>query len=45
MAVLCLSDDLPMRPIRDNLIVSEELGSIPAETWTVPLQQDVSNEL
>lgn len=38
-------DDLPMRLIRDNLIVSEELGSIPPETWTVPLQQDVSNEL
>jgi hypothetical protein len=44
VAVLCHGDALPMRLIHDKLIVGDQLGSVPAETPTVPLQQDVANE-
>jgi Family of unknown function (DUF5682) len=44
IAVLCLGNDLPMKLIHDKLIVGNQLGSVPPETPTVPLQQDVSNE-
>jgi hypothetical protein len=44
IAVLCLGNDLPMKLIHEKLIVGDQLGSVPPETPTVPLQQDVSNE-
>lgn len=44
VAVLCHGDPLPMRLIHDKLIVGDQLGSVPPETPTVPLQQDVANE-
>jgi hypothetical protein len=44
IAVLCLGNDLPMKLIHEKLIVGDQLGSVPLETPTVPLQQDVSNE-
>jgi Family of unknown function (DUF5682) len=43
-AVLCLGDPLPMRLIHDALIVGETLGEVPAETPSVPLQQDLIRE-
>ena len=43
-AVLCLGDPLPMRLIHDALIVGEALGEVPAETPSVPLQQDLARE-
>ena len=42
--VLCFGDDLPMRLIRERLIVGEALGEVPDETPTVPLQQDLQRE-
>src|SRR5207245_1558985 len=44
IAVLCLGNDLPMKLIHEKLIVGDQLGAVPLETATVPLQQDVSNE-
>jgi hypothetical protein len=44
VAVLCHGDALPMRLIHDKLIVGDQLGSVPAATPTVPLQQDVTSE-
>ena len=44
IAVLCLGNDLPMKLIHEKLIVGDQLGSVPPETPTVPLQQDASNE-
>ncbi|MDR3637941.1 MAG: DUF5682 family protein [Isosphaeraceae bacterium] len=40
--VFCFGDETPMRLIARRLIVGEVLGRVPAETPTVPLQQDVT---
>jgi len=40
--VLCFGEDLPMRLIREKLVVGERLGSVPEETPSVPLQQDLT---
>jgi len=37
-------DALPMRLIHDKLIVGDQLRSVPGDTSTVRLQQDVANE-
>lgn len=39
--VLCFGDATPMQLIHQKLIVSEQLGQIPAETPLIPLQQDL----
>src|SRR5207249_2925800 len=36
--VLCFGSDIPMRLIRDRLIVGERLGRVPEEAPVVPLQ-------
>src|SRR5215217_1955054 len=43
-AVLCLSSELPMRLIHQQLIVGELLGAVPDETPLAPLQQDLARE-
>jgi hypothetical protein len=43
-AVLCFGSDLPMRLIREKLIVGEVLGEVPDDTPSVPLQQDLQRE-
>jgi hypothetical protein len=40
--VFCFGNDLPLKLIERKLIVGELLGTVPAETPTVPLQQDVN---
>ena len=40
--VLCFGEDLPMRLIREKLVVGERLGRVPDETPSVPLQQDLT---
>jgi len=44
LAVFCFGDNLPMQLIHTKLIISECLGTIPAETPTVPLQQDLQKQ-
>ncbi|MBN2002991.1 MAG: hypothetical protein JXA21_06510 [Anaerolineae bacterium] len=39
--VLCFGDPLPLKLVRQRLIVAERLGSVPPETPIVPLQADV----
>ncbi len=39
--VLCFGEETPMRLIRRKLTVGERLGSVPDETPSVPLQQDL----
>jgi Family of unknown function (DUF5682) len=41
-SVLCSGEDGPMRLIRRKLVVGERLGAVPAETPSVPLQQDLN---
>jgi hypothetical protein len=43
-AVLCFGSNVPLKLIHDKLIVGEVLGSVPDETPTVPLQQDLHRE-
>ena len=43
-SVFCFGSDLPMRLILEKLIVSETLGTVPDETPSVPLQQDLARE-
>ena len=40
--VLCNGDPAPMALIRHRLEIGEALGEVPAETPTVPLQQDLA---
>ncbi len=40
--VLCFGEEMPMKLIRRKLIVGERLGTVPAETPSVPLQQDLT---
>jgi hypothetical protein len=42
--VLCFGDPLPMRLIRDQLIVSERLGTIPATAPRTPLARNLAAE-
>lgn len=42
--VLCFGNDIPLRLIREKLIVGEVLGQVPDETPSVPLQQDLQRE-
>jgi hypothetical protein len=42
--VFCFGDSLPLRLIREKLIVGELLGQVPVETPSVPLQQDLERE-
>ncbi len=42
--VLCFGNDVPLRLIREKLIVGEVLGQVPEETPSVPLQQDLQRE-
>ena len=44
LAVLCHGNDLPLQLIHRKLIVGEMMGSVPAESPRVPLQQDVISE-
>ncbi|RMG05399.1 MAG: hypothetical protein D6728_20850, partial [Cyanobacteria bacterium J055] len=39
--VMCFGSDVPMRLIRDQLIVGDRLGSVPASTPKVPLDEDI----
>ncbi|WZO97044.1 DUF5682 family protein [Isosphaeraceae bacterium EP7] len=41
-SVLCSGEEAPMRLIRRKLVVGERLGAVPAETPSVPLQQDLN---
>jgi hypothetical protein len=43
-SVFCFGSDLPLALIRERLIVGERLGEVPAETPSVPLQQDLQRE-
>jgi hypothetical protein len=40
-AVFCFGSDVPMRLIRDQLVVGERLGAVPDEAPAVPLQLDL----
>jgi Family of unknown function (DUF5682) len=42
--VLCFGSELPLRLIRDRLIVGETLGHVPEEAPMPPLQQDLLRE-
>jgi len=42
--VLVYGESLPLRLIRDKLIVSERLGEVPSETSMAPLAQDLTRE-
>lgn len=42
--VMCFGSDAPMALIRDQLIVGDRLGEVPAETPMVPLQTDVQQQ-
>jgi hypothetical protein len=44
LAVFCFGNSLPLRLIREKLVVGEALGQVPAETPSVPLQQDLERE-
>ena len=39
--VLCFGDELPMKLIQEQLIVSDRLGQVPTDTPLVPLQADL----
>ena len=39
--VLCFGDETPLKLIHQKLIVCDRLGSVPADTPLVPLQQDL----
>jgi len=39
--VLCFGDPLPLKLVRQRLIVAERLGEVPSNTPVVPLQADV----
>lgn len=43
-AVFCFGSDLPLQLIHKKLIVGEELGEIPEETPSTPIQQDLYKE-
>jgi hypothetical protein len=43
-AVFCFGSDLPMRLIQEKLVVGEQLGQVPAETPSLPIQQDLRRE-
>jgi Family of unknown function (DUF5682) len=43
-AVLTLGDDTVLAFIRDELIVGDRLGSVPADVPTVPLQRDLEQQ-
>jgi hypothetical protein len=42
LTTLCFGDSLPMQLIQQKLIVGENLGEVPSETPSVPLQQDLA---
>jgi|SRR5579859_66866 len=44
LSVLCHGNAAPLQLIQRKLIVGEQMGSVPAETPAVPLQQDVASE-
>ena len=39
-SVLCNGDSIPMRVVWDELVVGHELGEVPPDVPTVPLQAD-----
>ena len=41
-AVLCFGSELPLKIVREELVVGHRLGAVPDETPMVPLQQDVT---
>lgn len=41
-SVLCFGAELPLRIVRDELVVGHRLGEVPDDTPMVPLQQDVA---
>jgi len=43
-AIFCFGDDAPMQLINEKLIVGEQLGQVPAETPSLPFQQDLQRE-
>ena len=43
-AIFCFGDPLPMKLIEEQLIIGERLGSVPENTPTVPLAQDLAKE-
>jgi hypothetical protein len=44
LAILCNGNPAPLKLIQEKLIVGETLGEVPAETPSVPLQQDLARE-
>ncbi|MEO0802082.1 MAG: DUF5682 family protein [Cyanobacteria bacterium J06642_2] len=40
--VLCFGNDLPLQLIREQLVISDRLGTVSDDTPTVPLQQDLA---
>ncbi len=42
--VLCFGDAEPMRLIQKELIVSEQMGAVPADTPMIPLQRDLHRQ-
>lgn len=42
VAVLCSGHEEPLRLIRNKLIVSERMGSVPSQVPAVPLQRDIA---
>lgn len=43
-SVLCFGNAVPLRIIHNKLIVGEELGAVPEETPSIPLQKDLERE-
>ncbi|MBI1296011.1 hypothetical protein GC175_13740 [bacterium] len=43
-AVFCFGEELPLQLVREQMIVGERLGAVPAEAPTVPLQLDLEKE-
>lgn len=41
-SVLCFGSEIPLKIVREELVVGHRLGEVPEDTPMVPLQQDVS---
>jgi hypothetical protein len=44
-SVMCFGNDVPLRVIQEKLIVGYQLGNVPSETPSIPLQVDLQKEL
>lgn len=43
-SVLCFGNEVPLKIIQNKLIVGEELGAVPEETPSIPLQKDLERQ-